>query len=241
MKKVLDKEMINKEEETVMNKCFAEYKKENIKEDRKNMNNTVRNNVKKAAVAACAVGMLTGCGNRNNEADIKKDDTPVITSDDKADTVIVAEPEKDTDENEVSTGKDNTLTMPEVKDNTASVKEDDDIVYETEEDPYVRELNRLKNLLAQKCVELVLKQANYDLAKGEYMSALSGALNLIGRDSVLTMGYEEASKEVNGTVNVSKVNGEKSSFKVVKTVNGIASDDLGNIELPNQIIVKFLD
>ena len=48
-------------------------------------------------------------------------------------------------------------------------------------------------------------------------------------------------KEVNGTINVSKVNGEKSSFKVVKTVNGIASDDLGNIELPNQIIVKFLD
>lgn len=48
-------------------------------------------------------------------------------------------------------------------------------------------------------------------------------------------------KEENGNVVIGKVNGDTSSFKVVKTVNGIASDDLGNIELPNQIIVKFLD
>lgn len=48
-------------------------------------------------------------------------------------------------------------------------------------------------------------------------------------------------KEENGNVIVAKVNGDTNSFKVVKTVNGVASDDLGNIELPNQIIVKFLD
>lgn len=48
-------------------------------------------------------------------------------------------------------------------------------------------------------------------------------------------------KEENGNVIVTKVNGDTNSFKVVKTVNGVASDDLGNIELPNQIIVKFLD
>lgn len=48
-------------------------------------------------------------------------------------------------------------------------------------------------------------------------------------------------KEENGNVIVTKVNGDTNSFKVVKTVNGVVSDDLGNIELPNQIIVKFLD
>lgn len=48
-------------------------------------------------------------------------------------------------------------------------------------------------------------------------------------------------KEENGNVIVTKVNGDTNSFEVVKTVNGVASDDLGNIELPNQIIVKFLD
>ena len=47
-------------------------------------------------------------------------------------------------------------------------------------------------------------------------------------------------KEI-GNVIVTKVNGDTNSFKVVKTVNGVVSDDLGNIELPNQIIVKFLD
>lgn len=54
-------------------------------------------------------------------------------------------------------------------------------------------------------------------------------------------GFVKEVKESKGTVTINKVNGETNSFKVVKTVNGIASDEVGNIELPNQIIVKFLD
>lgn len=47
--------------------------------------------------------------------------------------------------------------------------------------------------------------------------------------------------DIKGELVITQMNGNKKNIKFTKSVNGITPDDSGNIELPNNIMVKFLD
>lgn len=47
--------------------------------------------------------------------------------------------------------------------------------------------------------------------------------------------------DVKGELVITQTDGSKKGIKFTKSVNGIIPDENGNIELPNNIMVKFLD
>lgn len=47
--------------------------------------------------------------------------------------------------------------------------------------------------------------------------------------------------DVKGELIITQADGSKKGIKFTKSVNGIIPDENGNIELPNDIMVKFLD
>lgn len=47
--------------------------------------------------------------------------------------------------------------------------------------------------------------------------------------------------DVNGELIITQTDGSKRGIKFTKTVNGIIPDNNGNIELPKDFIVKFID